>query len=46
MLRVEYMGVLLTKGTICSSPWKLVPPPADVKSVRHFMGLAGIFGSL
>lgn len=47
-LETEYLGVVLSEGTIRPSPRKVealtrAPAPSDVKSVRQFMGLAGYF---
>lgn len=44
----EYLGVILSKGSIRPSPRKVCAltqtlPPSDVKGVRQFMGLAGYF---
>lgn len=47
-LETEYLGVVLSGGTIRPSPRKVdaltrAPAPVDVKGVRQFMGLAGYF---
>ncbi|EFA05054.2 Retrovirus-related Pol polyprotein from transposon 297-like Protein [Tribolium castaneum] len=44
----EYLGVVLSEGTIKPSPRKVkalteTPVPSNIKSVRQFMGLAGYF---
>jgi len=47
-LETEYLGVVISEGTIRPNPRKIealrnAPQPTDVKSVRQFMGLAGYF---